>query len=682
MKRTLCLLALVSGLTSAVDAQTKRPMALNDLLGAVRIGDPQLSPDGRRVLFSRTTTVIETGRRNGDIWSVPADGSSPPSVFLGGERSENTPRYSADGRRIAFISSRDGASQVYVADGEGRDVKRVTNLSGGVQPPMIISADGRHIAYVSDVFPSCASEDCNKRMRDSLEKDPVKMRRLTELGYRHWDEWRENIRHHVFVTNVETGETRDITPGDFDAPQHFYEDNAIAFSPDGRTIAFSSNRDGKAGEMASTNRDIWLVPITGGALRKLTTNPAADEEPVFSPDGKHLVTRSQRRAGFESDRWYLDVYDVAAGTKRTVFTTPDISVDHFQLSRDGQTIWFLAAEKGLHNLYSVSFAGGAPKLVAKGGSISQFSPGNGFAVFAKSSLTAPTDIHRIGTDGSGAKQLTSENAGWLSNVEMPQVSSMTVTGAAAASVQYWLLKPPGFDPAKKYPVVFLIHGGPQGDWADGWSTRWNPALWASQGWVVAAPNPRGSTGFGQRFVDEISQDWCGKVMTDINAVFAAVGRLPYTNSQRMGIAGASYGGYAVNWIVGHDNRFKAAVSHDGVFNLESMALTTEEMWFTDWEFGGKPWSPTARANFARCSPHLFANRTKTPTLIITNELDFRVPVDQGLQMFNVLRRNNVPSETLVFPDEGHWVLGTLNSKRWHESVFSWMKKYLETGMAQ
>ena len=253
---------------------------------------------------------------------------------------------------------------------------------------------------------------------------------------------------------------------------------------------------------------------------------------------------------------------------------------------------------------------------------------------------------------------------------------MTVPGAGGTPIQYWLLKPPHFDATKKYPVVFLIHGGPQSSWVDGWSTRWNPALWAAQGWVVAAPNPRGSTGFGQQFVDEISQDWCGKAMTDLDAVFDAVSALPYVDRARAGIAGASYGGYAVNWIIGHTNRFKAAVTHDGVFNVESMALATEELWFTEWEFGGPPWTATARRNFATCSPHLWADKIRTPTFVITNEQDFRVPVDQGLQLFTALRRNGVPAEGLVFQNEGHWVLSSLASKRWHESVFSWLHRYL------
>jgi len=291
-------------------------------------------------------------------------------------------------------------------------------------------------------------------------------------------------------------------------------------------------------------------------------------------------------------------------------------------------------------------------------------------------LTAPAEVYRAGADGSGVKPLSHVNDVWLKNIAFTQPESLTVN-VAGGPVQYWLLKPPTFDPAVKYPVVFLIHGGPQGAWGDAWSTRWNPSLWAAQGWLVVTPNPSGSTSFGQAMVDRISGDWAGRVMTEIDGVVAAVAKMPFTDSQRMGIAGASYGGYAVDWILGQQpGKYKAAVTHDGVFNLESMSMATEELWFPEWEFGGRSWDQKTRAQYAKYSPHLYAHKITTPTLIITNELDFRVPVDQGLQMFTVLRRNGVPSEALVFPDEGHWVLKALNSRAWHEAVFGWMKKYL------
>jgi dipeptidyl aminopeptidase/acylaminoacyl peptidase len=658
------------------NAQTRRAMTVDDLITTIRVSDPQLSPDGKQVLFTRTTTALDSGKRNSDIWAVPADGSSSPHEFIGGDKSESTARFTPDGKRVLFISTREGAPQVYVADAEGGNPKPITKLSAGVQSPMIVSPDSRKAAFVSDVYPQCKDEDCNRQMREAQDKDPSKVRVLTGLPFRHWDEWRTNVRHHIFVTDIESGDTRDVTAGDFDSPPHFYEDSNMTFSPDSRSVAFVSNRDGRDKEMLGTNDDVWIVSVTGGEARRLTTNPAKDDQPTFSPDGKLLAIRSQRRAGFESDRWYLDLYDQATGMKRTLFETPDLSVDDFVFSNDGHNIIFSAEDQGLVNLFSIPVAGGTPKLVAKGGAITQFRAGPGFILFAKSSLTSPPDLFRINIDGTSTKRLTNENETKSSQIAPPQYESMTVAGASGTPIQYWLLKPPNFDPSKKYPGVFMLHGGPQGSWEDGWSYRWNPALWASQGWVIAAPNPRGSFGFGQKFVDEISQDWCGKVMTDLNAVFDAVTKLPYVDPQRTAIAGASYGGYAVDWIIGHTNRFKAAVSHDGVFDLETMSLESEELWFTDWESGGPPWSTAARRHFARCSPHLSAANIKTPTLVITNEQDFRVPLDQGLQLFTALRRDGVPSEALVFPDEGHWVLGAMNSKRWHETVFAWLKKYI------
>jgi len=674
---SILVLASLAALAARPLAQSRQPMSIDDLITTVRVADPQLSPDAKRVIYTRTTTDLTSGRRNADIWSVPADGSAPSSVLISSDRSDNTPRFTPDGQHLLFVSTRGEDAQVYIANADGSGAKAVTHVSGGVQPPMVVSPDGKKVAFVVDVYPECPDDACNRQKREAQAKDPSKVRVLTSLGFRHWDEWRIGIRHHIFVTDIASGEARDVTPGDFDSPPHFYEDGAIAFSPDSASVVFVSNRDGRDKEMMSTNQDVWSVPVIGGTARKITNNPAADNFPVFSPDGKLLAVRAQRRAGFESDRWYIDVYDQTSGAKRTLFEAPDLSVEEFTFSKDGEVVFFTAVSQGSVNLYSVPVTGGLGALVLKGGTISSPSAASNFLVFSKSTLTDPPDVFRATLEGVGAKKLTTENSAWLSQRTPPAVESQSASGAGATPVQYWLMKPPGFDASKKYPAVFLIHGGPQGAWDDGWSYRWNPALWAAQGWVVAAPNPRGSFGFGQRFVDEISQDWCGKVMTDLNAVFDSVGKLPYVDSQRLGIAGASYGGYAVDWIIGHDNRFKAAVSHDGVFNLETMSLESEELWFTDWESGGPPTSQAARKHFARCSPHLFADRIKTPTLVITNEQDFRVPVDQGLQLFTALRRNGVPSEALVFSDEGHWVLGALNSKRWHETVFGWLKKYLQ-----
>jgi dipeptidyl aminopeptidase/acylaminoacyl peptidase len=662
MKPLLLAAALLS---LASPATAARPMTIQDLLGAVRVSDPQVSPDGKLVAFVRTTTDVASGKRNADIWVVPADGTGPPRLLVGGEKTENTPVWTPDGR-LAFISNRDGEMQIYLADGAGGGIRQVTKIAGGVQPPMVISPDGSSIAFVADV----------KQGEDT----PSNVHHLTRLLYRHWDEWRENVRHHVFVVPLGGGEPRDLTPGDFDSPPTQQEDAALAFTPDSKEVVFVSNRDGIDKEAYSTNNDVWSVPVGGGAAKKLTPNPAADVQPRFTPDGKFMIVRAQRRPGWESDRWYLDVYDRATGAKRTVFETPDLSVSDFTLTRDGRTIYFTASSKGTDNLYSVSIAGGTPVERQPGGSISAVTIGGSVAALLRTTLTSPAEIWvtRIDGDVLASHALTHENDGWLREVEFQKPESLTVAGAGGTPIQYWLIKPPAFDPAKKYPVVFLIHGGPQGAWDDAWSYRWNPSLWAAQGWVIAAPNPRGSTGFGQKFVDEITQDWAGRVMLDLDAVFNAVSKLPYVDAAKQGVAGASYGGYAVNWLITHTDRFKAAVSHDGLFNLESMAYATEELWFSVTEFGGLPWSATAREQFTKFSPHRAAANLKTPTMVITNQLDFRVPVDQGLQLFTALRLRGVPAEALVFEDEGHWVLKTVNSKIWHEKVFGWMNRYLGT----
>ena len=675
-------IAVVSG-WAAGDAATGRPMTIDDLITAVRVSEPQLAPDGRMVAFVRTTTNGDTGRRNADIWVVPADGSASPRLLIGGDSSEFTPTYAPDAKRLAFISTRAGAPQVFLAGADGSEPRQLTKLAMGVQAPLVFSPDGSRVAFVSDVYPGCADESCNARRAEEAEKNPVKVHHIKRLLFRHWSDWREELRHHIFVTDIDSGKTTDLTPGDYDSPPFFNEDHGIAFSPDGKQIAFVSNREGDDAESWTTNHDVWIVPVSGGTPRQLTAaNKAADLQPVWTRDGQKIVMRSQRRAGFESDRWNLDVVDVTSGQRQTVFSTPDLSVENFALAKDGRSIFFTAQDRGVVNVYSVAYPAGTPTVVTKGGAIAGLDVGDDFLVVGKNTMTTPTDLFRVSQRGGNLQPLTRENDSWLKDVAFSAPESLTVSGAGGAPVQYWLLKPPNFDATKKYPVVFMIHGGPQGAWQDAWSSRWNPELWAAQGWVIAAPNPRGSTGFGQKFVDDISQDWGGKVMGDINAVVDTVAKLPYVDAQRMGIAGASYGGYAVNWLIGHTNRFKAAVSHDGVFNLESMMLTTEELWFPEWEMGGVAWSAAARENIAKWSPHRFAPQMKTPTLVITNELDYRVPVDQGIQLFTALRRQNVPSEMLIFPDEGHWVLKALNSRYWHQQVFGWLQRYLEAPPTQ
>jgi dipeptidyl aminopeptidase/acylaminoacyl peptidase len=655
-------------------------MTIDDLIGTVRVAAPALSPDGRQVVYTVTTTDGESLKRVSHLWLVAADGSAPARQLTTGEKGESGPAFALDGKQIAFFADRSGTSQIHLMRVDGGEARRLTDLSTGAQGPLVWSPDGKRLAFVTDVFPPCTSDACNKRRSEEKHRGaPVHHAR--RLLYRHWNEWREDVRHHVLVVEVSTGATVDVTPGDFDAPPVTAEDRALAFSPDGKEICFVSNRDGADQEAWSTNSDLWTVPAGGGTAARRTTGKGADVEPHYTRDGRSIVFRSQARAGFESDRWRVLVLDRSSGATRVLAETPDLSAHELALTADGRSVLFTAEQDARVNLFAADLAGGVPRLVRRGGSLGDVAPtpDGRAAVLAMSTFTAPPDLFRVSLADGELTRLTDHNRAWLSRVSMPVPQTMIVKGAGGAEVMSWVLPPPRFDPRRKYPVVFQIHGGPQGAWVDGWSYRWNQALWAAQGWVVVAPNPRGSTGFGQRFVDEISRDWGGKVMEDLAAVFAAAASKPFVDPARQAIAGASYGGYAVNWLIGHSDRFRAAVTHDGIWNLESMAGATEELWFAEWELGGPLYAPQAREVMRRWSPHLFADRIKTPTLVITNDLDFRVPVDQGMQLFTALRRRGVPAELLDFPAEGHWVLAPRSSKYWHEQVFGWLRRWLERG---
>ncbi len=656
-----------------------RALAVADLITAVRVGSPTLSPDGKLVVYSVTTTDGDSLARVAHLWVVPADGSAPPRQLTAGDKGESDPAFSPDGRELAFIADRSGTPQVHLMRVDGGEARRLTSVATGVQGPLRWSPDGARLAFVSDVFPPCTTDGCNKQRQEAREKGPV-VHHARRLLFRHWRDWRTDVRHHVLVTEVAGGATRDVTPGDFDSPPFFNEGGNLTFSPDGKELCFVSNRDGPDEEAWSTNHDLWTVPVTGGAAVRRTSGKGADLEPHYTPDGRHIVFRSQARAGFEADRWRIVTLDRKSGATKVLFETPDLSAHDLRLTRDGRTVLFTADQGGRLNLFAVEVAGGTPRLVRQGGSFHDVvpTPDGRQAVVALSTFTAPADLFRISLVGQEAPvRLTDHNRRWLADVAIPAPEVMTVKGAGGADVMSWLFTPPGFERGRRYPVVFLIHGGPQGAWSDAWSYRWNPALWAAQGWVVVAPNPRGSTGFGQRFVDEISRDWSGKVMEDLAAVFDAAVKKPFIDPRRQAIAGASYGGYAVNWLIGQSDRFRAAVSHAGLWNLESMAATTEELWFTEWEFGGPAHAPAVQEHLRRASPHRFAERIKTPTLVISNDLDFRVPVDQGLQLFTTLRRRGIAAELMTFPTEGHWVLSPRNSRYWHEQTFAWLHRWLK-----
>jgi dipeptidyl aminopeptidase/acylaminoacyl peptidase len=664
-----------------------RPLELEDLFRLHRVSDPQISPDGSLVAFTITDPLKAENRANSDIWVVSTAGGEPRRL-TSSPKHDRHPRWSPDGKWIAFESNREGGFQVWVMPAVGGEARKLTSISTEATQP-VWSPTGDKLAFVSAVFPEFSdkpfaeSDRLNKERLDVREKDPVKGRVFDQLLFRHWDSWVDGKRQHVFVVAVKDGaagsEPRDVTPGDNDGiptSDTFTEGDEFAFSPDGHSLAFTAPPVPVRTQAWSTNHDLFLVNLETGQKRQLTTNAAADGSPRFSPDGKFLAYRAQARPGFEADRWQLMLLDLATGQSRSLTADLDRSVDHHGWSPDGAKIYFHTADNASVTIWSVGLEDGEATRLLTGGTNGDatVSRDGRLLAYTHARFNQPPEV-MLWQVGQGAPvQLTHVNDALLKDVEMTEPESVTVSGAGGTPVQMWIIKPPHFDPAKKYPLVFWVHGGPQSAFGDSWSTRWNPELWAAQGYVVTLANPRGSVGFGQKFTDEISHDWNGKVIQDLAACLAHLEQQPWIDSTRMAAAGASYGGYVMNWYAGHTGKFKTIICHDGVYNLESMYGSTEEVWFAEWE-QGKPWEFSERSRQA--SPHLAAGNFKTPMLIIHGELDFRVPLSEGLQLFTALQRQGVPSKFLYFPDEGHWVLKPGNSELWHQTIFRWLADYLK-----
>jgi len=684
MKRGIALVVILTfsfaSLGATKEQQAARPFTIDDLLKVRRVSDPQLSPDGRWIAYTVADTDKSANKRTTQIYLISIDGGDPRQL-TNDKQSSSQPRWSLDGKRLAFVSARDGESQIWTIDlAETAQAKKITNLSTGVDGP-VWSPDGKWIAFTSEVYPECMNDDCNKQRAEQAASSKVKARIAERLLYRHWNAWKEGKRTHVFVVSTDNGQTRDLAPGDYDAPPFSLGGPTdYAFSPDSKELAFARNTD--KDEARSTNGDIFTVPVAGGEPRRITgENPADDLTPAYSPDGRYIAYRAQSKPGFESDRWRLMLYDRKTGQSHSITDAFDSSVEAFAFSPDAQKIYFTALDHGRQPIYELAVGGGAiKKLINEAlNDDVQISADGKTLVFTRQSLTQPIEIYKADSSGANATRLTKTNDALLADFGLKPAEEVSWEGAAGAKAYGWVVKPPNFTANKKWPLIVLIHGGPQGAWNDAWSYRWNPQLFAAAGYVVFAPNPRGSFGYGQKFVDEISGDWGGKVYTDIMNGAAYIASMPYVDRERIGAAGGSYGGYMVNWIEGHNTdprvKFSALVSHAGVYNLTSMYGATEELWFPEWEFKGMPW--TNPEMYSKWSPHMFVKQFKTPLLVIHGELDYRVPYTEGLQLFTALQRQGVESKLLVYPDEGHWVLKPQNSELWYNTVLGWFDGHLK-----
>jgi dipeptidyl aminopeptidase/acylaminoacyl peptidase len=704
MKRTAVLLACllaVAPFAPAADAK-KRPMTVADLLQFKRVSDPQISPDGKLVAYVVGTVDRDKNTVLSSIWVASTDGKGEPRQLTNVPgKNDRHPRWSPDGKRLLFESNRGGSYQLWLIGHDGGEAKQLTTLSTEANNG-IWSRDRKQIAFVSAVCPEFSelpfkeSDAKNKQKAEEAEKSPVKARVFKRLFFRHWDSYVEDKRQHLFVIPAEGGEPKDVTPGDRDAfptSTTFETGDNFTFSPDGKYLVFTAVPE--KDEAWSTNYDLCRVPVTGGTTKWecLTKgNPAADSGPRLSPDGKLLAYRAQKKPGYEADLWELMVVEVdeggaCKGKPRGLTGKSDLAVDDF-VWWENQKLYFIAEKAGATAIFGVGVQGGevsGPSPQGAVGSLSA-SPKAGLIAYTQAFLNQPPEV-MVGDPPRppeyGARNVSKANAGLLAELDLPGPESVTVKGAGGTPMQMWILKPPGFDPNKKWPLAYLVHGGPQGAWNDAWSYRWNPQLWAAQGYVVALPNPRGSTGFGQKYVDEISADWGGKCYDDLVAGLEYLEKLPYIDADRMAAAGASFGGYMMNWFAVNEiaKKFKCLITHCSVWNLESMYPTTDELWFDEWEHGGPPWGKN-RHSYEKHSPHRFAGnlgKYKTPMLVIHNDLDFRCPIGQGHELFTTLQRQGVPSRMVNFPDEGHWVLKPRNSEYWHKEVFAWLTKYAPPG---
>jgi len=659
---------------AALSVAQKQPFTVDTMLKLARIGEPILSPDGNQVAFTVQTVDLEKNSKPSQIYLVAVQGGTPRQVTTEGTANER-PRWSPDSKQIFFVSNRSGSSQVWVMNADGSNAHAVTKLAVEASG-IVISPDGKKIVFLSSVYPECGGDDaCNQRKIDEESKSKTKARIYTSLLYRHWTQWQTARRQHLISMNVDGTEIKDLTPGPNDVPPFSLGgQDDYAISPDSNEVAFSMNVD--LDPATSTNSDIYAVPIAGGEVKKITTGPGADSTPLYSPDGKLLAFRSQARGGYESDRWRLLVLDRATGRTTNLTENLDRWVGSVTWSPDSTRLFFTVEDRGRIGLQMIQASGGGSRNIIAGASSLddvQFTSDGRTMIYTEVSGSHPTEIYRATSNGGTGVALTHLNDAVLANATMTPLEDMFADSPDRTRVHAFVVKPPNFVATRKYPVLFLIHGGPQGSWGEEWTYRWNAQVFAGAGYLVVMPNPRGSTGYGQKYTEEISGDWGGKAYEDIMAVVDSVAALPYADGTRMVAAGGSYGGYMVDWMLGHTDRFKALVTHAGVFDLRSMAAETEELWFVNWEFKGMPWDNPEL--YSKWSPSNFVKEFKTPTLVIHGEQDFRVPVSQGMQLFTALKSQKVPSKLVLFPDEGHWVLKPQNTVLWYSQFLDWIGQW-------
>jgi dipeptidyl aminopeptidase/acylaminoacyl peptidase len=677
---TLICLFLAAPPPSAAETH---PFSVRDMLAMDRIADPRVAPDGTRVAFTLRETDLEANRGRTDLWLAAIDGSSLRRLTRH-DAADTQPRWSSDGRDLYFVSTRTGSAQVFRLGLDGGEPEQVTRLPLDVDALEI--APGDRLLFAMSVFPGRTAAE-TKAALEAQETAKATGRLYDRLFVRHWDAWKDGTRSHLFAFDLATGALRDLMPAlDADSPSRpFGGSEDYSVSPDGKTVVFAARDAGRA-EPWSTNFDLYAVPVDGSAPpRKITTNPAWDAQPRFSPDGKRLAYLAMSRPGYEADRYRVMVRDWATGAEKTFDLRADASPrgdrspGEIAWSADGRELYLTADHLGQHPVFAMDAATGQARiLVAEGQSGSPQSAGPGRLLFSRNSLLGPTELYTIGVDGRDERRVTRVNDAKVAAARFGRPEPFSFPGAGGDTVRGWIVHPVDFDPARKYPVAYLIHGGPQGSFGNDFHYRWNPQAYAGAGYAAVMVDFHGSTGYGQAFTDAIRGDWGGKPYEDLaKGLDHVLGKHPHLDGARVCALGASYGGYMINWIAGQPlaERFRCLVSHDGNLDERSAYFMTEELWFPEWEHGGTPWENPA--GFLKHNPIDFVKSWKTPTLVVHGAKDYRVVYSQGLATFTALQRKGIPSKLLFFPDENHWVLKPQNSLQWHETVIGWLDEWLK-----
>ncbi|HWO57886.1 MAG TPA: S9 family peptidase [bacterium] len=645
-----------------------------DMMAMKRISDPNVSPDGRRIVFVQSEVDLDANKSRTDLWLVDVDGQNLRRLTTNIAGDFN-PRWSPDGQHIWFLSTRSGSSQVWRLALAGGEPQQMTDLPLDLSG-LSISPDGRYLAFTAEVFPD-SSMAATKRMLDAEEARKSSGRVYDRLFIRHWDTWEDGRRAHLFVMPADGGEAKDLVPGmDADAPAGGTDE--YTFTPDSRGVVISARNVGRE-EAWSTDFDLYYVPIDGSAPpRDLTeANEAWDTNPVFSPDGKTLAYLAMARPGYESDRYVIMLRGWPNGEARPLTPNWDRSPGSIVWSRDGRTIYTTANNIGNTALFAVDARSGQAKVLQGKGSFTSPSPAGNRIVCGMSNFKSPLELYSLRPDGGDLRPITRVNAETVANIRMGDYEQFSFKGWNDETVYGYIVKPVDFDSLRTYPVALLIHGGPQGSWDNSFHYRWNAQAYAGAGYAVVTVDFHGSTGYGQAFTDAIRGDWGGKPFVDVQkGLEAALVRSPWMDGARVGALGASYGAYMINWIAGNwPDRFKCLVSHDGNLDERMAYYDTDELWFPEWDHMGKPWENPK--GYEEHNPVNFVQNWKTPMLVIHGALDFRVPYPQGIGTFTALQRLGIASRFLYFPDENHWVLKPQNSVLWHQTVIGWLDQWLK-----